>query len=167
MKETESMKSLMALPLAAALALSLTACQSNTTDGWGTKQTVGTLGGAAAGGLLGSRIGGGTGNIIATAAGTLLGAYIGSEIGSSLDKADKAQYAHAERQAYAAPVGQAINWNNPQSGNYGTITPVRDGRDQSGNYCREFQQSIVVGGKTQQAYGQACQQPDGSWKIVQ
>ena len=26
--------------------------------------------------------------------------------------------------------------------------------------------TIVVGGESQKAYGQACRQPDGSWKVV-
>jgi hypothetical protein len=33
--------------------------------------------------------------------------------------------------------------------------------------CREFQQTIVVNGQQQPAYGRACEQPDGSWKIVE
>lgn len=32
---------------------------------------------------------------------------------------------------------------------------------------REFTQQITVNGKTEDAYGTACRQPDGSWKIVQ
>jgi hypothetical protein len=36
----------------------------------------------------------------------------------------------------------------------------------AGQYCREFQQSIDIGGRNQPAYGTACQQPDGSWTIV-
>ena len=31
--------------------------------------------------------------------------------------------------------------------------------------CREFQQTIVIGGRLEQAYGTSCQQPDGSWRI--
>lgn len=33
-------------------------------------------------------------------------------------------------------------------------------------YCREYQTQTVVGGQVQPSYGTACQQPDGSWKIV-
>jgi hypothetical protein len=33
-------------------------------------------------------------------------------------------------------------------------------------YCREFQTQTMVGGQPQPSYGTACQQPDGSWKIV-
>lgn len=33
-------------------------------------------------------------------------------------------------------------------------------------YCREFTREVMVGGQAQPGYGIACQQPDGSWKIV-
>jgi len=148
--------------------IALTLVAGCTTDGIGPKQGFGTLGGAAAGGLLGSQIGGGTGKLAATAAGTLLGAFLGSEIGSSLDRADQAYAGRAVQQAYAAPIGQQIVWNNPESGNSGVIVPIREGHQANTNaYCREYQQTVTVGGRTQQAFGQACQQPDGSWKIVQ
>src|SRR3954454_6792425 len=89
-------------------ALLLSGCA---TDNIGTKQGIGTLGGAAAGGLLGSQIGGGSGKLAATAAGTLLGAFLGNEVGSSLDRADEAYAGRAVQQAYAAPIGQQIVWN--------------------------------------------------------
>lgn len=145
--------------------LALGAC-SNTFQNAGTKQTVGALGGAVAGGVLGSQIGGGSGRLIATGAGVLLGGLLGSEIGASLDNADRAYAMQAQNRAYAAPVGETISWNNPQSGNSGTITPVRDGYASSGRYCREYQQEIAVGGKRESAYGTACQKPDGTWEIV-
>lgn len=149
---------------ALAALLSLSSCES---DNWGQKQTIGTLGGAAAGGLIGNQFGKGTGNVIATAVGVGLGGWLGNEIGASLDAADQSKLQQAQYSAYNAPVGQTIRWNNPQSGNYGTFTPVRDGTASNGAYCREFQQTVVVGSQQQQAYGTACRQPDGSWKIVQ
>lgn len=144
-------------------ALSLIGCE---TDNWGQKQTIGTLGGAAAGGLLGSQFGKGSGKIALTALGVAGGAFLGNEIGASLDKADRAALAQAQTRAYTAPVGQTIQWNNPQNGNSGTFTPVRDGTASDGSYCREFQQTVIIGGQQQQAYGKACRQPDGSWKML-
>jgi len=144
--------------------MGLTACES--TQGWGTKQTIGTGGGAVLGGLAGSQIGGGSGRLWATGAGVLLGALVGSEIGQSLDRADKTYMTQAQSQVHNAPVGQTISWNNPQSGNNGTFTPVRDGRDSNGSYCREYQQTVTVGGQKQSAYGTACQMSDGTWQIV-
>lgn len=135
--------------------------------GMGTKQTVGTVGGAVAGGLIGSQIGKGSGRYWAIGAGTLLGALVGSSIGKQLDDADYMAAHGAMSQAYNAPIGQQIVWNNPNSGNYGSYTPVREGyQTQTNAYCREFQQTVTVGGKTQKAYGTACRQPDGSWQIV-
>lgn len=150
--------------IAACASVGLAGCQ--TLDSMGTKQAVGTGGGAILGGLAGAQVGKGRGQLWATGAGALLGALLGSEIGGSLDRADRMYAGEATERAYTAPVGQTIRWNNPQSGNYGTITPVRDGRDQVGRYCREYSQTIYVGGRQQSAYGTACQAPDGSWQVV-
>jgi len=137
-------------------------CASNT----GPKETVGTLGGAALGGLLGSQIGKGAGNVAATAMGVFIGGVIGNSIGASMDKTDRLYAERASQQVYTAPIGQQIAWNNPNSGNSGTIVATRDGTNPDGRYCREFTQTITVGGKREQAYGNACRQPDGSWQIV-
>lgn len=153
--------------LIAALAVSLFLCACSQSQGWGGGETLGTAGGAAAGGLIGSQIGKGSGNAAATLTGVLLGGFVGNRLGATVDDSDRAAAARAEQRAYTAPVGQQVTWSNPNDGNKGTITPVRDGYVASGAYCREFQQSVVINGQQQQAYGKACQQPDGSWKIVQ
>ena len=145
-----------------ALTLALAACEDA-----GTKQTVGTLGGAAAGGLIGSQFGHGSGKLAMTGIGVLLGALAGSEIGKGLDENDRRRADEARARAESAPIGQRIVWSNPSSGNSGVIVPTREGTSATGDYCREFQQTITVGGKTEQGYGTACRQPDGSWKIVQ
>ncbi len=133
----------------------------------GTKQTVGGVLGGVGGAVAGAQFGKGKGQLAATALGALAGAFLGSEMGKSLDRADMAYAQRAEQQAHAAPIGQSIQWNNPESGNSGSVTPFRDGRDTAtGAYCREYQTSVVVGGRSEQAYGTACQQPDGSWKVV-
>jgi len=147
-----------------AAVLAVGGCAEN---GMGQKETVGTLGGAALGGLLGSQFGGGTGKLVATGLGVFLGGLAGHEIGKSLDRADKLAANQAYSRAQAAPIGETISWQNPDNGHRGTYTPVREGTSSSGRYCREFQQSITVGGKTEQGYGTACRQPDGSWQIVQ
>lgn len=36
----------------------------------------------------------------------------------------------------------------------------------NGAYCREFQTSAVIDGRRQPMHGTACQQPDGSWRVV-
>jgi surface antigen len=156
-----TMKSAMIVVLSCGLVLAGCA-----TDG-SVKQSGGTLLGAVGGAIAGSQFGSGNGKLAATAAGTLLGAFLGGEVGRSLDRADRAAVDQAHFSAQAAPIGERINWSNPRSGNYGTVTPVREGTSASGAYCREFQQTVHVGGQTQQGFGTACRQPDGSWKIVQ
>lgn len=152
----------------AVAALALAGCETNGMGmgNWGTKQTVGTGVGALAGGLAGSQIGKGSGQMWAVGLGALLGGLAGSEVGASLDRADRMYMSQAQNYANQAPIGESISWNNPDSGNSGTIVPVRDGTSTGGRYCREYQQTVVVGGKQQSAYGTACQQPDGSWQVI-
>jgi surface antigen len=154
---------ILSVSLAALMGLSLVACESM----GGQKQTGGTLLGGIGGAVAGAQFGKGSGQIAAAAVGTLLGALVGSEVGKSLDKADMTYADQANQKAQSAPIGQNIQWSNPQSGNYGTITPVREGTDSSsGAYCREFQQTVTIGGKAESAYGTACRQQDGTWKVV-
>ena len=130
------------------------------------KQTLGTLGGAALGGILGSQIGKGDGQLMAVGIATLLGAATGGEIGKSLDAADRLA---AEQAAQAgletAPIGKATRWHNPNSGNAGDIVPTRTFETASGP-CREYTQTILIGGTEHTAHGTACRQPDGSWTLA-
>jgi surface antigen len=169
------MKQVVAL---SAVAMMLAACgqqnaenarQGGVMGGGGiTKSDVGTVGGAVAGAVIGSKIGGGSGRTAAIAIGTLLGAGIGHEVGASLDRADMAYYNETQQQAFeTGQPGQTLPWNNPESGNSGSFTPSAPYQTAEGTYCREFTQSINVGGKNEQAYGTACRQPDGTWKVTQ
>ncbi len=148
--------------LAAALGLALVGCSAND---YGPKQGFGTLAGAAAGGLLGAQVGGGSGRLVTTAIGTLAGAMVGNSIGTSLDRADALHAQRARDHALEhAPIGKSTVWRNPDSGHSGSFTPMRTYRD-NGAYCREYQQTVIIGGHAEDAYGQACRQPDGSWLI--
>jgi len=141
----------------------LTACDADS----GPKQRAGTLIGAAGGGLLGAQFGRGEGRLAAVALGTLAGALIGSEVGKSLDRADRAALERATQTSLeTSPSGQVTEWRNPDSGNYGTVKPQPAYKTTEGEFCREYQQTVTIGGKTESAYGTACRQPDGSWKIV-
>ena len=125
------------------------------------------LSGAVIGGFLGSNIGGGKGQMVAVGAGTLLGALVGSSIGASLDRADEMYAQRAWSQAQTAPVGETITWTNPESGNRGSYTPVREGRTSAGNrVCREYEQTIIIDGQAETGVGVACQNNDGTWQIV-
>lgn len=134
--------------------------------GMGNKQTIGGLGGAVLGGLAGSKIGGGSGRLWATGGGALLGALVGSEIGRSLDASDQMYNQRAWERAHYAPINERVSWNNPDSGHSGYIVPVREGTSTSGYPCREYKQTIVVGGRAETAYGTACKNYDGTWRLT-
>ena len=151
------------LALVGLLAISLSGCLS----GAGEKEGAGTLLGAVAGGIAGAQMGKGRGKLVATGIGTLLGAAIGNEIGKSLDRADRLALERATQSSLeTAPVGRTTTWKNPDSGNQGTITPRKTFQRNDGSYCREFTQTITIGGRTEEAYGTACRQPDGTWKLI-
>lgn len=149
-----------------ALVLTVSGCANSP---YGPKQTAGGLTGAALGGLLGAQFGGrgGSDKLATTAVGVLVGGLIGSEIGRSMDEVDRMKANEAVVRARSAPIGQTITWNNPNNSNRGSITPTRDGTSETGNYCREFHQTVTIGGKSEDAYGIACRQPDGTWRIVE
>lgn len=81
-----------------------------------------------------------------------------------MSEAQQRAHEAAQIRATTAPLGQRIVWND--SGASGAVTALRDGTDSTGQYCREFQQDVTVGGTVERAYGTACRQPDGAWKIV-
>ena len=133
----------------------------------GEKEKVGTVIGAGIGALAGAHIGKGKGKLVAVAVGTLAGAALGSEIGKSLDRADRIAMQRSTQTALEKNrVGRKSTWRNPDSGNEGTITPTRTYEVASGDVCREYQQTVTIGGKTETAVGQACRQADGTWRIV-
>jgi surface antigen len=145
------------------LGLILTGCA----PAMGPKETGGALIGAAGGAAIGSQIGSGTGRVVAVAIGTLAGALLGQGVGQSLDRADQlAMERNAQYALENSRTNTSTTWRNPDSGNYGEITPVETYQTTSGQYCREYTQTVVVGGEKQQAYGTACRQPDGTWKII-
>ena len=122
------------------------------TDGsTGMKQGAGTLLGAGLGGLVGSKIGGGRGQLAAVAAGALLGGFMGNEVGASLDRADQMYQQRAQNTALHTADWQPVAWSNPDSGNSGTITPVRTMQNaNTGEVCREYQTSVTIGGRVEQ-----------------
>lgn len=150
--------------LAALAAVALLAgCVTNA----GPKETGGTLLGAGLGALAGSQIGSGTGKLAAVGLGTLLGAFAGNQVGASLDRADRLYAARtAQRSLETVPTGATSTWRNPDNGHSGTFTPTDTYRRPDGAYCREFQQTVIISGQRQHAYGTACRQPDGSWQIL-
>ncbi|MGD8326100.1 MAG: RT0821/Lpp0805 family surface protein [Sphingomonadales bacterium] len=150
------MRKILILPLIASIS-TLGACQLN-------NQTLGGVVGAGAGAGIAKAAGGGT---LAIVVGAAAGAWFGSELGKNLTERDRttmqetAQYALDD-----SPSGSTSRWENPDSGNSGTITPQDSFQNAQGQECREFHQSVSADGQTETGYGTACKQADGSWKVV-
>jgi surface antigen len=126
------------------------------------KAALGAAGGATAGGLIAAAAGGGAAGIVG---GVLLGGLVGGAIGNALDQRDKQLAMQAAQNSFEnSRSGSSTQWRNPDSGHSGSITPTRTYQD-GGQYCREYQQTINVGGETEKGYGTACRQPDGTWRI--
>lgn len=135
--------------------------------GIGPKESGGALLGAGTGALLGAQLGHGHGRMLAIAAGTLAGAMIGQDIGRSLDRVDRLEMAETFQNGLENNRSQETSsWHNPDNDHSGTMTPLRTYRTAQRDYCREYLQTVVIGGKENRAYGTACRESDGSWKIV-
>ena len=125
--------------------------------------------------LLGAAIGGATGAAVGASAGkgddrdtaiilgAVLGAVVGGVVGRAMDDLDQSCVGQALEHAGD---GETIVWKNPDNGQDYRVTPTRTYQQTDGRYCREYQTQAVIAGKTQQVYGRACRQPDGSWQLI-
>jgi surface antigen len=134
-----------------------------------TKQDTGTAIGAATGGALAYGLGQNSSNKeIWTVLGIGLGALIGNNIGQQLDERDRLLAGQTmQRTLEIAPDRHVGGWQNPNTGNSGTVVPTATHISSNGTPCREFTTTFNVGGTQQQGYGTACRQADGSWRIIQ
>lgn len=145
------------LAVSSFMAVMLSACSTAPS-----KQDQGVIIGAIAGGLLGNQVGGGSGRVLATIVGTVAGAAIGGSIGRSMDETDRMNTAAALENVRT---GVSSTWVNPDSGYEYVVTPTNTYESGAGP-CREYTMDATIGGKTEQVYGTACRQADGSWQVA-
>ncbi len=145
------------LVIATFMAITLSACSTAPS-----KQDQGVIIGAIAGGLLGNQVGGGRGRVLATIIGAAAGGAIGGSIGRSMDETDRI---NANAALENVRSGVPSSWVNPDTGYEYVVTPNNTYEIGSGP-CREYTLDATIGGKTEQVYGTACRQPDGSWQMI-
>ncbi|MDX1576542.1 MAG: RT0821/Lpp0805 family surface protein [Kiloniellales bacterium] len=127
------------------------------------RDVLGAVLGGAAGAALGSRVDKDDGRRAAIVGGAIIGVLVGGAIGRYMDSVDQ----HCIGQTLEhVPDGETIVWNNPNNGGTYQVTPAETYQQPDGRYCREYVTEVLIGGRRQQAYGTACRQPDGSWKVV-
>ena len=104
---------------AAAVVVLLAACNG---QGGMSNETVGTVAGAAVGGLAGSFIGTGSTRVLATLGGAAIGGLIGNRIGQALDERDREALAEQSRRAIASSADNApVAWKSDHSGSTATV----------------------------------------------
>lgn len=83
---------------------------------------------------------------------------------SLLAEADRQQIASTRQEALEnSKVGESVNWSNDETGHLGTVTPTRTYYADSGEPCRDYQETATVEGKTDIYFGSACRNADGVW----
>ena len=125
------------------------------------RDLLGALLGGAAGAAAGTQIGSGSGRTAAIVGGAVIGVLVGGTIGRAMDEVDQNCVGQVLEHA---PDGSDIVWAGADDGHY-RVVPLRT-YEQAGAYCREYTATATVGGRSQQTYGTACRQADGSWKLV-
>jgi surface antigen len=163
-----------ALPIICA-ALMLSACA---TDQYGNPiaspmaPVGGALGGAAVSGLACSNLGKGSGQVAIVGVCTALGALGGLMAGSAYSQSRQATAGYqVQQQQFQYPQNYQRRYQQQMptqyNGREGTVEMSQQYYSpEQGSYCREWKHMGTIAGRKQQLYGTACQQPDGTWRIV-
>jgi|TARA_B100001250_G_C19817148_1_gene799218 surface antigen len=119
------------------------------------KATLGAMGGAAVGAMVGA-----DGGPLTAAAYSVVGLFIGHEIGATLDKIDQIHATLLLQNTLSNNVnGQTSTWKNPEKNVTVNATPLVT----NGN-CREFVTNITVENSNEQRKGIACK-VNGEWVL--
>ena len=57
-------------------------------------------------------------------------------------------------------------WSNRQSGNSGTITPLKTYLSESGMFCRDYRETIVIEERAESHLNRACRDESGVWNWI-
>jgi Ni/Co efflux regulator RcnB/surface antigen len=125
----------------------------------------GVITGAIIGGLLGNTAG--RGNTGATLAGVIFGGAMGAALTSNMDCEDRS---YAYRTYYdgfnSGRVDRNYDWHNPRNNHRGEFRVRSYYNDPYGFRCANFSQVTYIQGRSYNATGRACRQPDGTWAVV-
>ena len=57
-------------------------------------------------------------------------------------------------------------WSNRHSGNSGTITPLKTDLAESGLFCRDYRETIVIKDRAESHLNRACRDENGVWRWI-
>ncbi len=95
--------------------------------------------------------------------GVMMSGSLGGDVGKSMDDSDNTRVNQALE---SSKTNQPLTWTNPSSNTTYTVTPTRTFTSPTGEPCRDFTASALVGGQTQQVYSTACRDSTGQWHVV-
>lgn len=106
--------------------------------------------------LIGAGLGFGTGDFLARR---------NFELASEQRARDSALAEATLRRALETQVsGTPVSWENPDSGASGTVKPTRTFKNQSDQFCREYERVETNSARTETISGIACRGEDGQWR---
>jgi surface antigen len=127
----------------------------------------GIIAGALIGGLLGNAAGHGGGRTGATVAGVVVGGAMGAALTRNLECDDRSYAYKTYYDGFNSGRSNSVyQWRNPRNGHYGEFRVADYYNDPDGFRCANYTQQIFINGHPQPASGRACQQPNGTWTIV-
>lgn len=127
----------------------------------------GALVGALVGGLMGRTVAGRGDRTEGTIIGVIAGGALGAALTSKVDCEDRSYIYRTYADGFNdGRPNRRHEWNNPRSGNRGEMRVLDYYNDEDDFHCAVFTNTIYIGGRPQEARGRACQQPNGSWAII-
>jgi surface antigen/Ni/Co efflux regulator RcnB len=127
----------------------------------------GVLVGALLGAALGNTVAGRRDRGAATVAGVIAGGAIGAALTKKMDCDDRSYAYKAYSDGFnSGRPGSVHRWENPQNRHRGELRVLDYYNDEDRFRCAAFSQTVYINGRPEEARGRACQQPDGTWAII-
>jgi surface antigen len=63
--------------------------------------------------------------------------------------------------------GETRTWHNPETGHTGAVMPQRTYLSKAGAYCREYQETLTVDGRSETYSSTGCRGADGIWRWIE
>lgn len=125
------------------------------------REAVGAVMGGVVGGIIGNKTASRENKTIGTIAGALIGVVLGKELGRRMDKADAQCTSQVLERARD---GQAVVWDNPETGHHYSVTPYQTYQQDDGSYCRKYTTTVKDGSNEKRYKETACRSESGMWE---
>ena len=103
------------------------------------------------------------GTTVSPSSSTRVGGSLSGSVGKSMDDSDNAK---VNQVLETQKTGQTSTWTNSSSAISYTLTPTRTFTSPTGEPCRDFTESALINGQTQQIYGTACRDQNAQWHVI-